>query len=219
VAWGYNKHMQKNKIYCAGPFFSPEDRFQVEEIASTLKSHDFSVYCPHEHALYKHYMAYLKSGREKKDILSRAIFACNLYHLIELCQGVVFSLNGRVPDEGGNITSAIAFIVGKPVVLYKKDVRAKLAGDDNAMITGLGDRFKNITRLEEIPKTLSRAMAEKENKSHSYRLPLNVQSAVEYGRDVQEFLSEKQADLMDEKVAEKIIEMCEKSEWYKKFII
>jgi len=212
--------METNRrIYCAGPFYSPEDQFQLEEIGSMLTSYDFLTYIPHKHVLYQNYISCLKSGKKKADILSRCVFACNLYHLIELCQGVVFSLNGRVPDEGGNITAAISFIVGKPVILYKKDIRGKVAGDDNAMITGLGYRFRNTTRVKDIPKTLLQAMAEMEKLKNGYELPLNVLTAVEFGKTVQEFLNFKDASELDMAMLDEIITMCENSEWYNKFIV
>jgi len=209
----------KKQIYCAGPFYSPEDRFQLEEVASTLSKGRFSSYIPHEHVLYKHYLEILQSNQKKKDILSRSLFACNLYNLIELCDGVVFTLNGRVPDEGGNITAAISFITGKTVILYKNDFRSKIEGDDNAMITGMSYGFKNIKRLENVPKILTRVMKKMDKQNNNYDLPLNIKAALEFGKTVEDLLKVKNVSHLDTKIVNDIITRCEKSDWYNKYVI
>jgi len=209
------------RIYCAGPSFSPEDCIQLAEIASTLNNKGLMTYIPHEDGLYSHYIEYIKSGGQRAPILSRAVFACNVFNLIERCNGVVFGLNGRVPDEGGIITAAISYIVGKPVVLYKMDIRSKIAGDDNAMITGLSYKFRKVSKLKKIPVELNKAMAGAAQKSSPYQLPLNVKTAVALGRSIQEMIDQKITNDMSKKskALEEIIDLCEASEWYQKFVI
>src|SRR5439155_25501198 len=79
------------------------------------------------------------------DLLQRAIFALDLYELLENSDAVVANLNGRVPDEGTIVEAAVAWHAGKALVLYKADARAPIDGSDNPidgsdnpMLTGLG---------------------------------------------------------------------------------
>jgi nucleoside 2-deoxyribosyltransferase len=209
------------RIYCAGPSFSPEDCTQLADIETMLKTQGLMTYLPHKDGLYAHFIEYLASSRQRAPLLSRAVFACNVFNLIECCDGVVFSLNGRVPDEGGIMTAAISFIVGKPVVLYKMDIRGKIAGDDNAMITGLSCKFKSISKLKQIPLEIKRAMAKMAKKNSPYQYPLNVKTAVELGGRIQEVIDQKFSNEMDNQpqVLEEIMDLCEESEWHQKFAI
>ena len=56
-------------------------------------------------------------------------------------------MNGRVPDAGGIIVSAVAAVSGIPVVLHKQDHRSTFHGHDNAMITGLSPTFSTRSDL------------------------------------------------------------------------
>ena len=87
-----------------------------------------------------------------------AAFALEVYQLVHRCDCLVFNMNGRVPDDGGAFLAAVAFAVGKPVVLYKRDHRTKLYGNDNAMISGLSFDFSPVREPVKLPGEVTRAI-------------------------------------------------------------
>ncbi|WP_375509189.1 nucleoside 2-deoxyribosyltransferase [uncultured Caballeronia sp.] len=151
------------RVYCAGPLFNPSERAEMESIASTLELSGFSTFLPHRDGLE---FAQIKpalercgaSPSEAARIIDKAIFALDTYQLLRRCDVVVANLNGRVPDEGTIVEATLAWHSGKPLVLYKTDVRSMLSGSDNPMVTGLGD-FETINDLSVLPAAIERVVA------------------------------------------------------------
>lgn len=92
-------------------------------------------------------------------LMRRAIFAVDVYQLVEGCDAVVWNLNGRVPDEGAVVEATLAFATGKPLVAYKDDARSVFDGHDNPMLTGLFDEQALVRSVAELPRVLDAAMA------------------------------------------------------------
>ena len=69
--------------------------------------------------------------------MSYAIFALDIYQVLQGCDALVANLNGRVPDEGTVAEAAMAWSRGKPVVGYKADSRTAFGGQDNPLVAGL----------------------------------------------------------------------------------
>ena len=69
------------------------------------------------------------------DLLHRAIFCLDVYKLLGWSEAIVANINGRVPDEGTVVETALAWHAQMPIVLYKRDARAPFQGDDNPMLT------------------------------------------------------------------------------------
>jgi hypothetical protein len=109
----------------------------------------------------------------------QAIFALDVYQVLVSCEGTVVNLNGRVPDEGAVVEGAMAWTVGKAVVLFKDDARSKIDGLDNPLVAGLG-AFRLVSRSEELPRAMTRALSE-----HP-ALPLRVESLPVTTRQVAE---------------------------------
>jgi nucleoside 2-deoxyribosyltransferase len=122
--------------------FCPEEIAGMNALAKTLEKAGFGTFLPHRDGLERYVLAFLNTPlssnilgmREKID---RAIFALDVYQIVERCDYFVLNMNGRVPDEGAVAEAGIAFTVGKPVVLYKDDYRSVFRGRDNSMILGL----------------------------------------------------------------------------------
>ena len=123
----------------------------------------------------------------------RAVFALAIYQIVESCDCLVFNMNGRVPDEGGTFESAVAFAAGKPVVLYKRDHRTMLHGNDNAMITGLSSGFSTVNNLRDLPVEIERALTKSSRcggaSYHGEKIPPFVRLAVDLGRKVSELIA------------------------------
>ncbi|WP_256927791.1 nucleoside 2-deoxyribosyltransferase [Caballeronia sordidicola] len=94
---------------------------------------------------------------EAASIIDQAIFALDTYQLLRCCDVVVANLNGGVPDEGTIVEATLAWNSGKPLVLYKTDVRSMPSGSDNPMVTGLGD-FETVNDLSALPAAIKRVV-------------------------------------------------------------
>ena len=71
--------------------------------------------------------------------MHRAIFALDAYQVVVGCGSLVCNINGRVPDEGAVAEASMAWTLGKPVVLYKQDIRTAVSGRDNPLVAGLAE--------------------------------------------------------------------------------
>jgi nucleoside 2-deoxyribosyltransferase len=144
------------KIYCSGPLFCAEEVGGMQAIADTFEQAGMRTFLPHRDGLEPWVMRFANTpGQEIVPGLRRridqAIFDLDVFELVEACDAVVFNMNGRVPDEGGVVEAAIAFAAGKPVMLFKCDLRAPFGGHDNAMLLGLTGG-KLITERESLPQ-------------------------------------------------------------------
>jgi nucleoside 2-deoxyribosyltransferase len=181
-------------IYVSGPVYSPEELEGTAAIATLLEKSGFEVYLPARDGIES--LASpparderLREGnRDDASALECAVFALDVYQLVERCDCVVFDMNGRVPDPGSAFRAAVAFAAGKPVVLYKRDHRTKLYGNDNAMISGLSYDFSTVKRSEAIPGEVARAIRKagrfETPPCRSGGMPPFVSMSAELGREV-----------------------------------
>jgi len=110
-----------------------------------------------------------------------AIFSLDVYELIERCDAVVCNLNGRVPDEGMIVEAALAYAAGKPLVLFKNDIRSPFSGYDNSMLTSLV-RGRIIHKLTDLPSVLKDAISQKRDSKPSVHVDLG--KAIFYGKRI-----------------------------------
>lgn len=156
------RELAMRRIYCAGPLFNKAERDEMSEIAAVLEGAGYSTYLPHRDGLE---LARLqpelrKLGRDPSnadETVERAIFSLDVYQLLSCSDGVVASLNGRVPDEGTVVEASLAWHSGKALVLYKADARTLLNGSDNPMLIGLGN-FRVVDDIHDIPDALSQEL-------------------------------------------------------------
>jgi nucleoside 2-deoxyribosyltransferase len=132
-------------------------------IAKLLEAEGYKTFLPQRDGLELTVCADLlaKRGLDKEKAvraLSRAIFALDVYQVIEECSGIVVNLNGRVPDEGAVSEAAIAWAEGKAIVGFKADGRSAFLGQDNPLVAGLFD-FKLCDDMTQIVPMFRRAFA------------------------------------------------------------
>jgi nucleoside 2-deoxyribosyltransferase len=156
--------MAEHRIYCAGPLFNPSERAEMEMLAETLELAGFKAFLPHRDGfLFEAIVPDLVRAGYPLDVAQwmarQAIFALDVYQVLVRCEGTVVNLNGRVPDEGAVVDGAMAWTVGKAVVLFKDDARSKIDGLDNPLVAGLG-AFRLVSRSEELPRAMTRALSE-----------------------------------------------------------
>ena len=134
-------------------------------IAQVLEDAGFDTFLPHRDGLKTYMLCFSNTpfASRASGIRTRvdhAIFCLDVYELVQRCDAVVCSLNGRVPDEGMIVEAALAYAAGRPLVLFKNDVRAPFGGYDNSMLTSLV-QGKIVRRLGDLPAALRDAMARK----------------------------------------------------------
>jgi nucleoside 2-deoxyribosyltransferase len=156
--------MAEHRIYCAGPLFNPSERAEMEMLAETLEQAGFETFLPHRDAFLFGAIVpdVVRAGyplNVAQWMARQALFALDVYQVLVRCDGTVVNLNGRVPDEGAVVEGAMAWTAGKAVVLFKDDARSKIEGMDNPLVAGLGG-FRVVSRSEELPRALTRALAE-----------------------------------------------------------
>ena len=109
-------------------------------LARVLEDAGYGTFLPQRDGLEAYVLRFVDSPLHLGPLRARvdaAIFALDVYQIVERCAGLVLNLNGRVPDEGGVAEAATAHAVGRPVVLYKNDRRTAFGGRDNPMVTSL----------------------------------------------------------------------------------
>jgi nucleoside 2-deoxyribosyltransferase len=182
---------EKEIVYCSGPLFCPEEIGAMTAIAKVLEQSGYATFLPHRDGMEAHVMRFLNSPLganilKSRQVVDRLIFALDVFQIIERCECIVVNTNGRVPDEGAVAEAAIAFMAGKPVVLYKNDCRSVFRGRDNSMVTGLA-AGPVVGRLADIPKAVQKVCAAGQEKSAADAakdLPLNVAGTVALGKKV-----------------------------------
>jgi nucleoside 2-deoxyribosyltransferase len=117
------------KIYLAGPLFTTAERDWNDGLAARLTAGGHDVYLPQAHPA--------------REPTGRAIFLNDLAGL-DWADGVVAIMDGPDPDSGTAWECGYAYARGKPVVLFRSDIRG--AGDIpyNAMLIGAADAHIEI---------------------------------------------------------------------------
>ena len=125
-------------------------------LAATLEAAGMTTYLPQRDGVEAYVLRHADRlgsllPAALRRVVDRAIFALDVYEIVERCDVLVFNMNGRVPDEGAAVEAGMAMAVGRPVVLYKRDARSAFGSADNAMITQLSRRppVRDLTRLPE----------------------------------------------------------------------
>ncbi len=178
------------RIYCAGPMFSPAEKTEQCEIGLMLEEAGFEIFLPQRDGLeLKAVMQYIETPKLAPmvllytPILRHAVFALDIFMVVEWCHGIVFNMNGRVPDEGGVVEATAAFLTGKAVVLYKETPVSFILGDDNPMVDGLGYKFWNVERREDIAAEVRRSL-ERTAPMSDPCIPAQVQEHLDLGRRI-----------------------------------
>ncbi len=146
-------------VYCSGPLFSPEEVGVMKRMAKILKAARYETYLPQRDGVEAFIMnsvnnplANLLIPRSVTTLISKAVYAVDIYQLLAVCDHFVLNMNGRVPDEGAVVEAAIAYALGKPIVIYKNDTRSLSAGRDHPMLESCGSVVKD---LEALPAALA----------------------------------------------------------------
>jgi nucleoside 2-deoxyribosyltransferase len=155
------KHVRR--VYCAGPLFNEAERLEMCRMAAALQDHGFTTFLPHADGMeFANVLPFLvdwghdpaAAGR----LLHEAIFAMDTYQVMLGCGSLVFNCNGRVPDEGAVAETTMAWMLGKPVVIFKEDVRSMISGRDNPLVVGQTG-FQVVRDMDQLGPALEERIA------------------------------------------------------------
>ncbi len=180
-----------DSVYLAGPLFNEPERFEMERIAEALETSGFKVFLPHRDGLeFAEIFPYLvdKLNYSPEDVsrwMGFAIDALDVYQVIIVNGSLVMNLNGRVPDEGAIAELTMAWMLGKPTLIYKNDLRSLTSNIDNPLVTGRAN-FIQLSTYTEIPNRLKILISElaPEDLNFIQSLPTKVRQKLTEGQKI-----------------------------------
>jgi nucleoside 2-deoxyribosyltransferase len=174
------------RVYCAGPLFNAAERSEMTQIAAVLARDGFETFVPHTDGMeFSRVRAVLiDRGFDATLVgawLHRAIFALDTYQVVIGCGSLVFNMNGRVPDEGAVAEATMAYMLDKPVVIFKEDARSMIAGRDNPLVVGPAD-FGTTSDMEHLSAVLAERLGQfPPQPDRAVFCPAHLSAAVEAG--------------------------------------
>ncbi|HEY1067832.1 MAG TPA: nucleoside 2-deoxyribosyltransferase [Pirellulales bacterium] len=208
IAPGQNLH----RVYCAGALFNASERREMAEIAEALSAAGFETWLPQRDGLeFAQVQPFL--DREGYDpvavghLVHEAVFALDAYQVLVNCGSLVLNLNGRTPDEGAVSEAAMAWAMGKPIVMYKADVRTLALSRDNPLVVGLTD-FTVVPEISAIAPALKSAFVEQQpDEKRTVEVPRHVALPLQRGGRLWERLLALGAERSTPAVATALIEI------------
>ena len=181
-------------------------------IADALCQAGFAVFLPHRDGMEFRLVHEVLVDRgwpaaTAAHFLHAAIFALDVYQLAIECDGVVWNLNGRTPDEGAVSEAAIAWTLGKPLVAYRDDVRSLIAGRVNPLLVGLVE-FETVEDIAAIPAALEGQLTR--HPARRYRasdLPERLHQAASDGRRLWQALRVADAYCDNDRIADVVADL------------
>jgi nucleoside 2-deoxyribosyltransferase len=198
--------MERYRIYCSGPLFCAEEIGGMSAIAKVLEDAGFQTFLPHRDGMEGYVLRFSNSSFPStvsgiRTRIDYAIFSLDVYELIERCIAVVCNLNGRVPDEGMIVEAALAYAAGKPLVLFKDDLRAPFGGYDNSMLTSLV-RGIIVDKITNLPVALMNMIS---RKTDSVPLSSDLKKAISNGKRISSILESLPEKMFKKKWSDEVI--------------
>jgi len=149
----------KTVVYCSGPMFAPGELETGQKIAKSFEDAGFATYLPPRDGLeVAKIMGLANAGlpdigpiKTLTNDVFKAIFALDVFQLVKRCDLLVFNMNGREADDGSISETAMAYGIGKPIVVYKDDPRTEFNGRENPLLTGLSLTFATEKDISKLP--------------------------------------------------------------------
>jgi nucleoside 2-deoxyribosyltransferase len=198
--------MERYRVYCSGPLFCAEEIGGMSAIAKVLEDAGFQTFLPHRDGMEGYVLRFSNSSFPStvsgiRTRIDYAIFSLDVYELIERCSAVVCNLNGRVPDEGMIVEAALAYAVGKPLVLFKDDRRAPFGGYDNSMLTSLV-RGIIVDKIKDLPVALMTMISQK---ADSVSPSSDLKKAISNGKRISSILESLPEKMFKKKWSDEVI--------------
>jgi nucleoside 2-deoxyribosyltransferase len=200
------------RVYCAGPLFNAAERREMLHIAEVLAAAGFEPFVPHADGMeFAQLQPFLVArgfeSREIGQLLHSAIFALDTYQVVVECGSLVFNMNGRVPDEGAVAEATMAWMLGKPIVLFKEDARSAIVGRDNPLVIGPGC-FQTVADIDRLGEELAAQIARHElDASWQATCPPHLESTLQAGQRLWQALEDLDGNRDLEPVARVVLEL------------
>ena len=185
--------MGKALVYCSGPMFDPGDKYDQQQVNDALEKAGYTTYLPQRDGIeIGAMMNMLKKPIIEATFFTRAVtaiqragFSMDVYQVVEATDALVLNLNGRVPDEGSVMETASAYVIGKPIVVYKDTPITAQGNFDNPMIQGLSSTWENVSSYDAIAPALDARIDAVKAEGYSFTPSKSLQAVIDYGRKVQ----------------------------------
>ena len=136
------------RSYVSGPLFNSGERYVQLKIATILESLGYCTFLPQSDGFELATLSGL-TNEELKDL----IFSFDVYQLWASDFGI-FTASGSEPDSGTISEAALAFSMGKAVIIFDEDSRVfSNRGNLNPLFAGLADSV--IDSFDKIPAAVA----------------------------------------------------------------
>ena len=171
----------------------------MNQIAAAIEEGGYDTFLPHRDGLEPFVTNFIGTPlansipfRFLTKSINKWVFAYDIYQIVEACDYLVLTMNGRGPDEGGIVETAVAYATGKPIILYKADDRTFAFGSDHLMLLGASSAYTIVNTIEGIPSSLARLSEHMTSgdENHTVRNDLTpqLQQAAALGKKVHRFV-------------------------------
>jgi nucleoside 2-deoxyribosyltransferase len=181
------------KIFLSGPMFSPADLWEQGQIDAVLVKAGYETYLASRDGIeddvlianLKTPLVEMSSFQTLALMVQKLGWTLDIYMATYGCDGMVFNMNGRVPDEGSVAEVANAYAAGMPIVTYKSTSITMWGPFDNPMVAALNRTWHPVTTYDDIVPALAKALAGRDA-SYRYVAPPYFAEALEIGKFVHE---------------------------------
>lgn len=181
------------RIFLSGPMFSPADLWEQAQIKAVLVKAGFDTYLASEDGIeddvliqnLKTPLMEMTAYQSVAIMVQKIGWTLDIYMATSGCDGMVFNMNGRVPDEGSVAEVANAYAAGMPIVTYKNTSITMWGPFDNPMIAALNRSWHPVTAYDDIPAAMTKAIAGRDP-HYVYAAPPYFAEALTIGKFVRE---------------------------------
>jgi nucleoside 2-deoxyribosyltransferase len=179
------------KVYCSGALFSPCETREMHKISSILEENEFTTFLPQRDGGEPYVMGAIDNpfagapiAKPVAKVFEKALFAIDINEIIK-CEFFLVNLNGRTLDDGAMAELGVAFALGKPIALFKNDIRYFSKAEIHPFLLSVGIFAPIIKNYDKIPETLKiiNEKMKKFGESHYLNnLPSNLQMIQKHGK-------------------------------------
>lgn len=177
------------RIYVGGSLFSFGQRFEQQTLATLLEQNGYRTYLPQRDGLELDNLiaSLLGLGLTEAEAAVAAqleIFNYDVFQLFS-CNAMLSNGNGDQPDSGTVSETALAFAMGKPIVIFKDDIRIFALDTSLNPLYGELAIVPVVTILAAVPAAMGQALYQGAGQQLDLRaLSTRLQQAIYAGSQI-----------------------------------